>query len=201
LGKRFDAEVLKLVPEFGVVDGYFYEKPFGHILCGFLCDRPPSGPYICKYAFPLYDRFRFMHLGFGGRLPGADGHMNRSRPKEEAANFVRRIEPYRSEVSSLRNLDRFACYLESNYVSRGITTKNHHHQRCYTVTLLMLGRADEAARELELLLSMERIARDDVATKDLRKLQADLSQSVEVAKGTLEAWDLETKRQLGLIED
>ena len=46
MNKKFIAEVLKLAPEFAVVNGYFYVEPVDHILCGFVCERPPSGAYI-----------------------------------------------------------------------------------------------------------------------------------------------------------
>ena len=195
MNKRFIAEVLKLAPELAVVNQYFYEEPVEHILCGFVCEKPPSGAYFWKYAFPLYDRFKFLHLGFGNRLPLTDGFMEARRGNEKAiaAEFVRRIQPYRSEVASLAQLDRFAEYIETE-----IGLGNHIIRRGYALTLILLGRADDATNELKTLSSFYSVDRYQEVSKDVEKLLSDLSAGIEVAQEALEGWELETKRRLGL---
>ena len=203
MNKKFIAEVLKLAPELSVVDYYFYEEPVDHILCGFVAERPPSGAYFWKYAFPLYDRFKFLHLTFGNRLPPPDGYMTAglANVKAVAAEFVRRIQPYRSEVASLAQLDRFAEYIETE-----IGLGNDIVRRGYALTLILLGRADEAASELRTLNSIYEEYRDHPVygdrytqpSRDAKKLLSDLSVGIEVAQETLEGWEQETKRRLGL---
>ena len=201
--KRFSAEVLKLVPEFASFDNtYFYETPFDHVLCGFVYERTPGAAYVWKWLFPLYDRFNFLHLSFGDRLPPGQDYLEITLggPKEQATAFVERIQPYRDQVAALRDIGRFAEYLETKYVATGIAANNHNHRRCYAVTLIMLGQAEEAARELESLLKMEGIARDPAALKDMQRLRDDLARGLSTAKRTLEVWEIETKLKLGLAE-
>ena len=196
MNKKFIAEVLKLAPEFAVVNGYFYVEPVDHILCGFVCERPPSGAYIWKYAFPLYDRCKRLHLGFGDRLPLPDCFMEakRGREKEVAAEFIRRIQPYRSEIASLACLDRFAAYIETE-----IGLENPIIRRGYAVTLIMLGRANEAMAELAALASLDAVKEDQEFSADITRLQSDLSIGIETARKTLGAWEQETKQRLALI--
>jgi hypothetical protein len=195
LNKKFIAEVLKLVPEFSVVDHYFYETPVGHILYGFAAERPPSGAYFWRYVFPLYDRSQHLHLGFGDRLPPPDDFMEATRGSEKAvaAEFVRRILKYRSEQASLARLDRFAEYLETE-----VGLENPVTRRGYAVTLIMLGRADDAMNELKTLSSLDWVQRKPESISDISKLLGDLSAGIEVAQETLAGWELETKQRLGL---
>lgn len=196
MNKTFLAEVLKLAPEFSVVDHYFYEEPVGHILCGFLCERSPSGAYISSYAFPLYDRFRFLHLNFSDELPYPDGFMEapRGREKELAAEFIRRIEPYKPEVASLASLEQFAKRLEARP-----SLKNPWTRRGYAVTLIMLHRRDEAMSELAALSALDYVKQTPDFDADITRLVNDLSEGIEVAKKTLEGWEAETRERLGLL--
>lgn len=195
MNKKFIAEVLKLAPEFSVVDHYFYEKPVGHILWGFLAERPPSGAYFWRYTFPLYDRSERLHLGFGDRLPPPDDFMEVTRGGEKvaAAEFVGRIRKYRSEQASLARLDRFAEYLETE-----VGLQNPIIRRGYAVTLIMLGRANDAINELKILSSLDWVQKKPEFIGDMTKLLNDLSAGIDVAQETLASWELETKRHLGL---
>ena len=196
MNKKFIDEVLRLAPEFSVVDVYFYEKPVGHILCGFVCEMPPSGACIWTYALPLYDRFEFLHLTFGGRLPPPDGFIDVKglSDKEIAEKFVARIQPYRSEASSLANLDRFAAYIETECPLKSPTIR-----RGYALTLIMLDRVDEAMEQLTIVKSLSTVRENSEAERDLAALVTDLSAGIELAKKRLEGWELETKRALGLV--
>ncbi len=196
MNKRFVAEVFKLAPEFSVVEDYFYEKPVGHILCGFICEKRPSATYFWRYAFPLYDRFEFLHLCFASELPLPDGMMTAKRGSEKALaqEFIKRIQPYRSETASLAQLDRFAAYIETEI---GLV-RNPIIRRGYALTLILLDRVDEAANELTALVSSDTINRGPQSCSDLAPLLNDLSMGTDVAKKTLEEWELETKRCLGL---
>lgn len=200
MNKRFIAEVLKLMPNFSVSGSYFYQHPVDHILCGFLCEDPPSGPYIWSYSFPLYDRFKRLHLGFGSRLPGADAHMETKHgtPKEQAEEFVMRIQPHLSEVAALADLNQFVEYIESRFVVTGLIQRVHQVRRGYANTLILLDREDEAARELEAICDMDRVKNDPTAMKDLAKLRQDLSAGLDTAKKTLGEWELDTKKKLGI---
>ena len=195
MDEKFIAEVLRLVPEFSVAGHYFYEPPVSHIIWGFLAERPPSGAYFWRYAFPLYDRSERLHLGFGDRLPHPDDFMEvrRGGEKATAAEFIRRIRKYRAEQASLAQLDRFGEYLE-----RGIGLENPVIRRAYAVTLIMLNRADDAMKELKILSSSSWVQRRPELVSDLAKLTGDLSAGVGVAQQTLAEWEQETKQRLGL---
>jgi len=98
--RQAQKEVLSLRPKLGLVDGFFYQKPVEHILCGFLHEHGSAGGYICRFALPLYECHKFLSLNFSSRLPGDMSFWeDRNRTaKERAAEFVRRIEPYEAET-------------------------------------------------------------------------------------------------------
>ena len=197
MNKKFIREVLKLAPDLSVVDQFFYIQPVDHILCGFLCERPTTSAYFWKYIFPLYVRFDFLHLAFGDRLPPPDGSMEarRGMEKKVAEEFVKRIEPYVSEMASVADsLDRCVEYIESLQ-----TLGNLHIRRGYAYTLILLDRAEEARTHLEVIVSSDEMREYPERYSDVPIVLRDLSVGLEAAKGTLMQWELETKRTLGLV--
>ena len=117
---------------------------------------------------------------------------------ELAAEFVSQIGPFRAEVESLAGLKKFANYLEVEYIKTGIVSGNPRIRRGFALTLLMLGRKEEAAKEIETLCLMDDVKKDPNAMADLRKLLDDLSSGIEFAKKTLDEWEVETKQNLGI---
>src|SRR5260221_1717029 len=115
MNKKFETEVLKLRGDLRAVENYFYKPPITHVMCGFACERPPSGAYIWKYALPLYDRLEFLHLGLADRLPKPHDFMIVRRGDEHqlAREFVERINLYCKDLSKLSELSRFLLYVES----------------------------------------------------------------------------------------
>lgn len=67
--------------------------PVGRVLTGFAWERPPSGMYIWRYAFPTYDRRDSITLTLGDRLPHPYDFVDVASGLETelAAEFVRRI--------------------------------------------------------------------------------------------------------------
>jgi hypothetical protein len=159
VNKKFMREILRLLPNFRVTAGhYFYEPPVHHVLAGFAWERPPSGVRLWKYAFPLYEGGE-LHLGYADRLPQFDdcttplpGQQQRLVPplpeqeRRMAEEFVRRIEPYRREVSKLRDLDHFLNYQKSK------SMENPLIRRGLALTLVMIGEADKALDQLAMCL-------------------------------------------------
>lgn len=198
MNKKFIRETLKLVPEFGVVDSHFFEQPVDHIIAGFLCERPPSGAYIWKFAFPLYDRVvDHISLGFGERLPHPEDFIDTSADQELAlaSEFVLRIKPYRAEVSALKKLENFLSYIERMEVR---SFDNPWIRRAYATTLIMVDRMDEARVQLDLLERTEIISRYLNFREDISTLQKDLRRGSGEARATLLAWEAATKQQLKL---
>ena len=199
MNRRFIAEVLRLAPEFSVVDHYFFMKPVNHIMGGFLCERPSSTAYFWKYAFPLYVRFDFLHLGFGDRLPHPNGIMpvkrGRGMEKQVAEEFVKRIEPYRAEIEEVTaSLNRFAEYVEMN-----CGLENPGIRRGYAFTLLLLNREEEARTLLNMIVASGAMKEFPERYSDVPIVLDDLSKGIENAKNTLMDWERDTKRKLGLI--
>lgn len=195
MNKKFIAEVLKREPRFAAVDHYFFERPVGHIMSGFLCERPPSGAYIWKYAFPLYDRFPFLHLGYGMRLPGTDGFMVVNKGHESALSeeFLRRIKPYQKDVSKLQDLEEFRAYIET-----AVGLQHPGIRRGYAATQIMLGRGHDAASALSTLLDPQQTGLDHEFTRDVQKLLDDLDAGIPVAQRTLGQWERDAKARLGI---
>lgn len=146
--KKFTREILRLLPGFkGVERNFFYETPFKHILAGFAWDRPGIYVYVLKYAYPLYEGVDFLHFGYGGRLPKSESAIPIVKGEEQtmAEEFVRRITPYREEISQLRDLNNFLSYIES----RQKALENPSIRRGLALTLLMAGQKGQAIEQLE----------------------------------------------------
>ena len=196
MNKKFATAVRKLAPNMNVVDHYFFEPPVDHILRGFLCEKPSSAAYFWMFAFPLYDNFKFLHLGFAKRLPGTDGflELERGGDKEIAIEFVNRMARYRDESMALGNLDRFAQFIECE-----IGLGNPGIRRGFALTLIMLGRSKKARKELEALIAMNDTNRPSGIADDADRLICELDEGIDVARNTLLDWESETKRKLALL--
>lgn len=155
MNKKFIREVLRLLPTFAVAGrNFFYERPFQQILAGFAWETPRGRLYIWKYAFPIFEDFPGIHLSYGSRLPRPADSMplERGNEVEMAAEFVRRIEPYREEISKLRDLGCFLEYIQS----REAALDNPVIRRGYALTLIMAGRSGEAEEQLKYIAETTR---------------------------------------------
>lgn len=194
--KKFADVVLKALPNLVLVDGYFVEIPILHIACGFSYERPPSGTYIWRFVFPLYYRTDKLGLMFSDRLPRPHGHIPGSRwnDSELAAEFVRRVEPFREVVRALGTLIGFKHYLEESGALRSPFIR-----RGYALTLIMLGEVEEATQHLKVLRSVTGIERGhpNFHSENDEVLRC-LSNGLESAQTLLLQWEAETRQRLGL---
>jgi hypothetical protein len=195
--KKFVAEVLKQMPSFRVIDHFFYEPPVDHVMCGFAFQTPPLGMFICKYAVALYDHVDEPTLSLGQPLSRPDDllEVEPGNEREMAAEFLRRIEPYRSDVDKLKDLSNFLRHV------RGAGMKNPWIRRDYATTLIMLGDGGEALTHLKILDGQEATRNYPHFNEDISRVLEDLSSGIEVAQATLLKWEAETKRRFGLEVD
>lgn len=149
MDKTFVRNVLKLMPAFSVADDhYLFELPVVHVLAGFAWDKPPRGLRVWKYALPLYEGAGF-HFGYGDLLPKGDDIIAVAESLsriELAEEFVRRISPYRSDISKLRSLESFLEYQISRDLGNPVI------RRCLAMTFIMTGDLDNARKQLDLCL-------------------------------------------------
>jgi hypothetical protein len=144
--KTFVKEVLKRLPSFDVARGhFFFERPFEHVLAGFAWEKPPSGLYIWKFAFPIFDEADDLHLGYGERLPHGKIHTPQKVQQQAVAEtFVEYVAPYMEQVSELRSLDNFISYLGNR------TLRNPLTRRGYALSLILNGDDSGALEQLNL---------------------------------------------------
>jgi hypothetical protein len=190
--KNFIPEVLRQAPELRQCEGFFYEPPVAHILCGFVCDRTPIGGRIYKYAVPLYDHLDELSLMFADELRGPFFPLDSGR--EAATEFLRRIKPYRGDAADLRYPENLLEYIEQ----RKAAFRNPWFRRGYALTLIMLGREGEAAVHLKLLLAEGIPPHYPHFEEDVQVLLRALSSGPEAAKEQLLEWENATKRRFGL---
>ena len=200
MNKGFARSVRKLRPAFRIVKDYFYRVPVHHILCGFALQSVPySGSYIYRYAYPLYDPIGLLHVSFGGRLPLPAGFMpSQTDPlsaEEEATDFVSRIIPYEGETYAWGHLTEFLSLLESQ--ERDVPDVPQV-QRAHAITLVLLGRAGEAASELRALQNRSDLTTDSRFLNGVDDLCAALSRGIDDARALLLRWEAETKAKFAI---
>jgi hypothetical protein len=196
MNKRFVRKVVSLAPYLSPLGkNYFHFSPVDHVLCGFAIERPPSGVYVWKFALPLYDRYVGMHLNYSDRLPYPDDYIDVRRCGNDslAQEFVRRIEQYRIDAMSLCQLSRFAIYVKNT-----IGLQNYEIRRGYALTLIMLDRIDDAVRELQDLCRSGQVEYDIDFCREIRSLRDGLLGDPCRVKETLDAWERDTRRNIGV---
>lgn len=119
--------------------------------------------------------------------------VGRGNEKALSAEFVRRIQPYRSAVESLADPSNFAAYIETEI---GLT--NYIVRKGYAATLVMLGRRDDALSQLDILKNMDSAKRDQKRMADIDMLFDNLMIGTDKARSILGEWERETKQLLGL---
>lgn len=217
MNKVFKAKVLSLRPEFAVTDAYFYYRPVGEILCGFLWENVRGHAYLWRFATPLYEPIDHLHLNFGERLPEPDGSaLGFGTGRRAAVEFIRRIQSYeaitRAQQDPLCFLNCFEQYeqktranpdpvVPGRFVEHSVL-QNPRVRRTIALTLILVGRAAEGRAHLECLLGdaawLERYPHfiDDVHLV-LKALDAGLDD----ARALLRTWEERTKRNLKIAQN
>lgn len=189
--KRFDREVLKLRPDLRRTSGLYYKVPVGHVLCGYAFERTSGNAYASYYACPLYDHIDLIALTFGDRLPEPEGGLAFEQTDEKllAQEFVQRISAYDPLLAKLSDPAGFAEFV----ARRPNIFGNPRVRRGYAMTLVMLGRADEAREHLQLLSRMSEVAQLAHFHEDVNLVLSRLDDGVEAAQSTLAEWERATK--------
>lgn len=194
LEQRFAANVRILRPTYGVLGEYFYIPPVDHILCGFVFERAKYASYIWRFAFPLFDKVEFLHLGFGERLASIEKTSSQEEVSlREAEKFLQVVEPYEAETSSWHELQNFLRFAEAP--ERG---KNPWVQRGIALTHIMLGSALEATSQLSRLSKSAECRMLPHFQADIDCVQKELVKGIECAQLLLRKWETATRARFGL---
>jgi len=94
VAKKFEKNVLNLLPGYGCVENIFYPFPAKEILFGYAYSRQSSGIQAYLYVLPLYVRSDFLHLGFSVCLPHPLGRISITNALEK--RFLGRNGKYTS---------------------------------------------------------------------------------------------------------
>lgn len=190
MNKTLINHIIRIQPQLQAVRNYLYAPPVDHVLCGFLCENAPSGLYIWKYAFPLFDRAGFLHLSYGQRLPMPDGFLSRSKkgPRLLASEICNRIQRHYSAVMALKDLTQFARYLESEV---GLGHPLVHLS--YASTLVLTGQLDEAMSHLTIIQQSKAMNGMRNLLADVRDMVTDLESGEDTAKARIGKWEEESR--------
>jgi hypothetical protein len=199
MSKAFRNAVSKKWPDMIYIERRFVQTPISHVATGFCIERPPSGAYLWRFLFPLYVPSESLHLTFSNRLPRPNGFISlpgQRSAQELADEFLTRIAPHREAVRSLSNLENFKSYLETDS-----SLKSPFIREGYAMTLVMLGKGDEAMESLQMLSSDPILCRElpDLIGNVDRVIEA-LSVSVGNARELLTRWEAQARMRIGVSE-
>jgi hypothetical protein len=193
LNRKFANEVVRLQPALGVVQRQFFLHPVERILTGFVYEQTPSAFYVSHYALPLYDRLEFLHIGFGDRLAVQQLGELWSKKKLNADEFVRTVTPLIKVTKSWQDPATFASALMSPE-----RLQNPWGRRAFALTQIVLGEADQATEQLQILLTCSEIDHLPNFRRDLSDVLEALSSGIPRARALLESWEVITKKRFGL---
>lgn len=190
--------VLKQWPEAAVADDIVFTHSPEFIISGFLLDGSPGGWWVYQAIWPLYDPLRPPGLTLCDRLPHPDDYIHREglAAADVAAIFVERARRY-NEVALARSTP--AGYLEhmETKISEWPTLLNSVFVRFrYALTLIMLGRYEDAAPHFSVLAAGGQSAEITALAQEIASL---LERDGELARARLIVWANETKATLGLV--
>lgn len=195
MSNKIRKAILGIRPDLGDLDGYLYFRPVGHVLCGFACEARPEGTRIVPYAFPLYSGEKELHLSFGDPLDYPEDLIESPKGGQTSAarEFVLRMERHEARIRALENLDDFAKYIEATK-----PLQNPWIRRGYALTLIMLGKAEEAEGQLQILRSQSATARYAGFDAAIAEISADLAHGIDAARARLDTWEAQVKEHLHL---
>lgn len=195
MSRTVERAILKLRPNFRLSSGYFYMTPVGHILCGFTFEQSRSGAYISHFALPLYDRVEFIHLAFGDRLTHPQGYMPTTdlAAPQIAEEFIRRIAPFEADLAARQDPGEFLGYVQAK------PRTNPWVQRGYVMTLIFLGRRDEALKELKRLREMDGLPGSPEFSETLQRISERLEEGILPAQQLLAEWEAATRKRLKIM--
>ena len=195
MSRKIQEAILRIRPDLGALEGYFYFRPVDHVLCGFVCETRPNGAHIVPYLFPLYSGEKQLHLTFGEPLAYPEDLVGPPKGGEAgtARKFVATMERHEARIRALQDLATFAAYLGSEK-----PLENPWIRRAYALTLILLDRATEAETELQMLRGRAETARYPGFDAAISRISADLARGVEAAKARLDAWEAEARAHFRL---
>lgn len=197
MANKFEQDVLKRLPGYAVVEGNFYRPPVGPILVAFAYDKPPRRIRPILFAMPLYDRVRLSSLSYCDYLPYPQKEIERQAfpGVRLAEEYLRIMLPYAPRLHARADPATFLEYL----LNREYGLDPPWSRRAYAMTLIWLGRCDEARPHLELLLN-ERIdtESDQLFHEEMAALRADLDAGPGVARARLLQWEATNRQKYGL---
>lgn len=162
MSTRFIREVLRACPDLRVTGTFFYYPPTRHVLSGFTFERALGAVYIWRHAQPLFDLPQGLTFAYADRLPYPQVILD-DLSERSATEFVARIERRKSEALRLRDLEAFSHYVATRRFEGVLGSvdalSNPWYRRTYIAALILLGRRDEASRQIGLLLADKNLNR------------------------------------------
>jgi hypothetical protein len=166
--------------------GYFYKKPAGRIVTGFVLERTPYSRYIWRFALPICGRPNVPGLAFSNQISAeGPGKFDPSRVADIVEPFVEEALRYSDPATFVRSFpDRLAHPVV---------------RREFAAVLASLSLFDRAQAELEHSLAevgWPKVEGEDDDTRTL--LRAVLTRSPATVAGVLDEWEALSKAKFGI---
>ncbi|HEX3920039.1 MAG TPA: hypothetical protein VHW60_22095 [Caulobacteraceae bacterium] len=167
--------------------GYFYRKPAGRIVAGFVLERTPYSRYIWRFALPICGRPYVPGLSFSDRISAeGPGKFDPSRVADIVAPFVDEALQYSDPATFVH---RFPDRLAHPVVRRE-----------FAAVLASLSLFDRAQAELEHSLAQTGWPKAEGQDEDTRVLlRAVLTRSPAAVAKLLDEWEALSKAKFGIV--
>jgi len=166
--------------------GYFYKKPAGRIVTGFVLERTPYSRYIWRFALPICGRPHFPHLTFSNRI-SAEGP-----GRFDPLNLADTVAPFMEEALQYSDPATFVRSFPDRLAHPAV-------RREFAAVLASLSLYDQAQAELERSLAevgWPKAAGQDDDTRTL--LRAVSTKSDTAVARVLDEWEASSKAKFGI---
>jgi hypothetical protein len=173
--------------------GYFVRRQFEHILSGYSLEYAPSGAWIWRVVYPLFDRSDDgMHLTYSHRLTGLLGHISSLEFSREQMidEFASRVSEFDKTAIPMHSIGDFCQYCEKD---AGIV-RNKHTALGLGYAFALAGNRDKSVSYLE--YSIPKL--DSPHRAEAKKILNLLSSDPEHARGTILLFEQEMRLMLRL---
>jgi hypothetical protein len=192
--KRFELNVLKISPELGVSCGYFFFRPVGHIISGFLMEFTPTYRYIWKYSLPLFEPWNFLNLSFAERLSKVGFESKIKMDEIEMAKyFSSSIRPYTTEMKKLENVSEFLSYYKDSEFRSNCNTF-----RAMAIANIIDGNKTKAKQYLSEIVTDCKLRASDSFLTETKILLSEIEKNNVSIPSMVLSWEQDTKRRFAI---
>jgi len=193
--QQITRRIVKTFPQYMMLNTRcVIDKSYDLILSGYALDRTPSGIYINKFYYPLFDYSEGCHLTYSDRLPDLENIISFADiDKSDLADLTLSIiTRWKEDVDEIFTIEEFCHMLDKRYEKRNVW--NSIVRMNYGTAQVLLGNYELAKQSL--IQCRKHLHKNDIPTLD--ELEAKFNQSPEEAKAFILQQAEKMKTQLKL---